>query len=181
MCPKNIMLANKLVKINYLWTYSLKFYIHHEIVTFFKFVRLKDVRKEFNHAWGHSPSQADTDSVACTAVTDAALSPFPMMTLSRGLLERERRRGSVGSSFRDQLKQVICARHRRVLQLTWRTRTLMSLVVLRIWESLSTKPSNSICQISFAGRDSQKWLCLKWSFRALTFHNESFQMFNIHH
>ena len=125
-----------------------------------------------------SLSQAKVESIVKTSATDAVISPLPLGAPE----EKAVRGGGEGSPLdvcSNQLKKVMCVRQPRVRRWAWRTRTLIMLVVCCIWESLGTNPRCSLCQRSFAGKDSPESLCPRVLLTTLIFRNVSFQIFNV--
>ena len=109
-----------------------------------------------------SSSQADTETVV-----RAAVSPFPLITLKRKLLER---RGEFCGRFRgDQLKLAVCARLRLVRRQMWMTRTLMLLAALTRLGSVGTSLRIPRSQKSFVARDFPRRMCPTVSLTPLTF------------
>ena len=108
------------------------------------------------------------------------LFPLPLlMSLKRMLLAREARR-VLWEVQSDQLKEVVCEGRKLVRRQMWRTRTLMLLAALTRLGSLGTSLRVSRCQKSFVKRNLQRRMCSRVSLTPLTFHNLSFQTFNIY-
>ena len=109
------------------------------------------------------------------------LFPLPLlMSPKKKLLEREAGR-VMWEVQRDQMKYAVCASQRlaRTQMSGTRMRTLMLLVALTRLGSLGTSLKVSRSQRSFVERDLLRRMCPRVSLTPLTFHNVSFQIFNI--
>ena len=121
-----------------------------------------------------SSSQPDTERVVRAAVSPSTFDALEVNVAG------ERREGVRWEIQRNQLKKAMCARRRLVRRRIWRRRTSMLFVVLARLESLDTSLSDSRYQRSFVERDLRRGVCPRASLTPLTFHNGSFQIFNIY-
>ena len=125
-----------------------------------------------------SSSQTEGESVVRAAAIDDAISLFPFVASEEKTVGERDARCLVGGLERPIEEGDV--RQTEVRTLMWRTRTLIFLVVLWIWEFLGTNLRDSNCQRSFEGIHSKKILCPRVLWTLFIFHNVNFQIFKLY-